>query len=468
MSNLIFTSWVRRGVAGAITEPDPVSGPWLGPATFKPSLTIMKNGGDSTTITAPTDLSVLGPGAVIGLNRKMILRTDPTDGARGVEENYLTQIEFARADLPWMFTPAAPGAKNRLRPWLVLVVVNAAATQVQPGTPLPSISVNDSELPDLNDSWAWAHAQITVDDAAKAEEELIPATGTSAISRLLCPRRLQADTTYLACVVPATRQGAQAGLGMPLDQDPVIHQAWVVGAGQDVLLPVYYSWQFTTGDGGDFKSLVQLLKGVASNEVTGFGLRTVDVSSPWLKQEGPPPAPGTTTFSLGGALHFGADDPGADPLSPDFTDRLTKVLNFPGDLKTANATPQDSASAVAPPIYAGRHAGVDHFPAQLPGWLQTLNLEPRHRIAASFGTTWVQENQEFLMAQAWNQLGAVQDANRLHALAELSMNRFSARAISARPSSRSVTSLSSKAVSEMYPAFLPSNRSRLIVPPAAS
>jgi hypothetical protein len=437
VSHRMFTSWVRRGAAAAITEPDPASGQWSGPATFKPSFDLNKDGVFHSTIEGPTgQLTLLGPGAVTGLDRKAILRIDPPDGATAVEDNFLVQVEFSRADLPWMFTPAKANSNNRLRPWLVLIAVESSTVQIQPGVPLPRISVPVSELPDLNDSWGWAHSQVTVDappgEAAventaaitAAAAQLIPASGTSAISRLLCPRRLQPNTSYLACVVPATLLGRQAGLGLPPDTGPAIAQAWQISAGGEVLLPVYYSWQFSTGGDGDFKSLVKRLHGVRPTDVTGFGIRPVDMSNPWQGGDQLPPG---STVGLGGALGSGVEQALAEPAGTAFRSRLLNLLDFPAERQQskepdvdqlANVATDPAISAVAPPIYAGRHAGVTQVrPAT--GWLRTLNVDPRRRIAAAFGTQYVQENQEFLMAQAWNQLGAVQEANRLQALGEL-------------------------------------------------
>jgi hypothetical protein len=434
---------VRRGAAASIQDVDPVTGPWKKPATVAQTVTPVKNGVNQPQITGH-ELALLGPGAVARLDSKVVLRTDPRDGATGVEDNYLVLIEFARADLPWMFSPAKPNAQNRLRPWLVLIVVHAARVSLQAGSPLPRISVNDSELPNLDDSWGWAHAQVTVDkdDLATAAAELLPATGTSAISRLLCPRRLDPNTDYLACVVPATEPGRRAGLGAKdlnlNDPDPEIKQAWTVGAGQDVILPVYYSWRFSTGDAGDFKSLVSRIRPPSQTDVAGFGVRKIDVSAPWQQGD---PLPADAIVGLGGALGTGADV----PLPPDaealFKPRLTALLNFPAALqpRNPNADPTfPTLSAVAPPIYGGRHASKIQVP-DTPGWLRTLNTDPRRRIAAAFGTRYVQENQEFLMAQAWDQLGAVEEANRMQALAELAAetaDRMHQRHIAGLSSSR--------------------------------
>src|SRR5262249_41746827 len=150
----------------------------------------------------------------------------------------------------------------------------------------------------------------------------------------LCPRRLLPDTAYLACLVPATLPGVQAGLGAPTDRGSAIAPAWTVGAGQDVTLPVYYSWSFTTGEDGDFKSLVQRLHGVRPETIAGFGTRTIDMSVPW---QSPPQVGEGMTIELDGALGIGIDRPGTLTAAARaaFEARLTRLLNFPADLTPA-------------------------------------------------------------------------------------------------------------------------------------
>jgi len=415
MTTRLFCSWVRRGAAAGITEPDPVIGPFTGPATFEPSVTLALNGVAGNPVSGP-NLPILGPSAIVGIHPSAVVRLDPAAGATGVEDNFLPQIELARPDLPWLFTPAKPNAANRLRPWLVLIVIEAAGIEIQPGTPLPRITINDSQLPDLNDSWAWAHGQVTVEDPATATQALTPAYGGGAISRLVCPRRLKADTAYLACLVPSTLAGAEAGLGLPIGPGPALALAWTAGAGQDVMLPVFYSWTFATGDDGDFKSLVQRLRGVPPDTIAGFGTRTIDMSSPW---ESPPQLGPGVTIELDGALGIGVDRPGTFAGSKaQFESRLTALLNFPATLDPTNSADNQKATPVAPPIYAGIMAGINEVPAD-DAWPRQLNIDPRRRIAAAFGAKYVQDHKEFLMARAWDQLGAVQEANRLGALAEL-------------------------------------------------
>jgi hypothetical protein len=81
---------------------------------------------------------------------------------------------------------------------------------------------------------------------------------------------------------------------------------------------------------------------------------------------------------------------------------------------------------VAPPLYGGRHRNRDRLmPPQVEGepqrddWVSRLNSAAPTRIAAGLGAEYVRANQEDLMARAWEQVGAVREANRLRAIAEL-------------------------------------------------
>jgi hypothetical protein len=78
---------------------------------------------------------------------------------------------------------------------------------------------------------------------------------------------------------------------------------------------------------------------------------------------------------------------------------------------------------VAPPIYgcwhAAQHTVTPDEPIVTP-WLSELNLDPRHRVAAAMGTRVVQEQQEQLMASAWEQLGDIEKINQRLRQAQLS------------------------------------------------
>src|SRR6185503_18718090 len=136
----------------------------------------------------------------------------------------------------------------------------------QASGPLPVLEIGGparaaDELPDLAQSWAWAHAQISGIPAGQSPAQIIDGSPGFARSRLVCPRRLEPGTAYLACVVPAFAVGVKSGLGDPLDEadETSLAPAWTTDAGA-VRLPVYHSWEFATGPAGSFETLVRRLQ----------------------------------------------------------------------------------------------------------------------------------------------------------------------------------------------------------------
>jgi hypothetical protein len=296
----VFLPWIRQGAAGAIQIADTLSPTQAGRVSIPVKLRINNTRDVSVTV------GLLGPGEVTGLDRQQIVRTEPKAGNTMFESNFLAAIEFDRPDLPWLFTPAKADANGRLRPWLVLVVAKR-----QPGvsmrsdrtTPLPILEIGvpakpGDELPDLAESWAWAHAQIsTVENASPEELTRILATRPElSVSRLICPRLLQPNTDYLACAVPAFEVGRKVALNLPVPMTETSGQppqptdklapAWVQTAAQ-VTLPVFYHWESRTGPAGDFESLVRLLE--AREMPLEVGKRPMDVSKPGFKLPATPP-----------------------------------------------------------------------------------------------------------------------------------------------------------------------------------
>jgi hypothetical protein len=86
-------------------------------------------------------------------------------------------------------------------------------------------------LPDLADSWAWAHAQLGAHVGATEDELRDRARQRSPdcpVARLLSPRLLTPFTDYFACVVPAFETGRLAGLGQTVDPNAALAPAWSI------------------------------------------------------------------------------------------------------------------------------------------------------------------------------------------------------------------------------------------------
>jgi hypothetical protein len=238
-----FLPWARRGLAQAIANPD-------APGGNLPARTSIQVNLDVAGRTATSRVDVYGPGEVTGIDRRLILRTEPKPGATDFEPNYLAAIEFDPPDFPWLFTPAGQNA-GQLRPWCVLVVVENGAgvgIQVLAEAPLPVLTIAKpalptQELPDLAESWAWAHTQILEQGAGGGDLDTHPEAN---LSRLVCPRRLKAETRYFACLVPAFDLGVARGLGESASGTQA-KPAWSLADPsldtRGISLPLYHYWE---------------------------------------------------------------------------------------------------------------------------------------------------------------------------------------------------------------------------------
>src|SRR5262249_2128068 len=145
-------------------------------------------------VSVPT--TVYGPGDVIGVDPREVVRTVPRHLTPDFSPNLFAAIEFDHPDFPWLFTPATPGTGsrvNQLRPWIALAVLRKAVATITVDSHrrLPTLTCPVSELPDLNECWLWAHAvYVGALDGLTVTQQLA-ARPQQAVSRLLCPRRLQ-------------------------------------------------------------------------------------------------------------------------------------------------------------------------------------------------------------------------------------------------------------------------------------
>ena len=435
-----FLSWTRRGLADRIAQTD--TGAPL-PVRAKVSVGLTVTGASE----AKYDLSVYGPGDVLGIDTTQIVRVEPRQNATDVESNYFPAIEFDAPDFPWLFTPAVSGANDRLRPWCVLIVVDLAvveAPRAEAGHPLPVIVVPSearaTELPDLADSWAWAHTQV-VAASSSASTDLATSLSTEPamnVSRLVAPRRLEPNKRYAACLVPAFDAGVSRGLIDSAPTTGALNPAWSDATPGDVRLPVYFHWEFSTGAAGDFESLARRLKPAAPPAGAGVEPMYIGAGGPdlpaisagdasaYLDMDGPLRAPSRSNATL-------ADVPVA------IQSALTATLNAAADQAQSGASAP--ASPLGPPLYGEWHTRQHTVPTDTPVWFRELNLDPRARAAAGLGAEIERQNQEEFMQWAWEQVGDVLEANKLLNQARLSMealDRVHTRHIATLPADRAV------------------------------
>jgi hypothetical protein len=466
-----FLPWLRTGLATEIAGTATAATRAKIPVQLR--LTAEASDGSVTTQDVVKDVQLYGPGDVVGVDPRAISRTEPRTWVTNAEPGFLAHIEFYDEDFPWRYSPASPDAATaRLAPWLALVVLAAgrdpgddAEFSEDSGTdrPLPFIAVTDpaATLPPPDQLGAWAHVhvngaladQITSDDmsvALPALEAVLAGDADNACARLLCPRHLAPDTAYHAFLVPAFETGRLAGLGLdPAGAPNALHPSWTGPYPNQPVpgtLPYYHRWFFTTGSAGDFESLVRLLEPRVPDPKVGR--RDIDVHrSPGLGLPGiTTPAEIDGVLRLGGALKVPDrpedvfddwDDQPDQPYPHPFQTALAGLINLADDYlvqppAAANAAlgraraggvpVADEGQAdpvITPPLYGRWHALASRLLTERDGtpvpanrnWVHKLNLDPRFRVAAAFGTRVVQDRQEEFMAAAWAQVGDVLVAN---------------------------------------------------------
>jgi hypothetical protein len=371
--------------------------------------------GDPAAVTAVSSYS-LGPGELerLDLSRE-VRRTFPAEGADDVSPNLMAQVELWLPELPWALMPAKANATGLLRPFMALVVIEERDGVVfTPRTPRANARIHIEsrahvELPPPDEVHLWSHVQLwglTGDDETTLRAAL-KERGGQVIARLICPRRLSPRTRYRACVVPVFESGRLAGLGTNPGDTAGLKVAWVADT-ETIDLPVFFDWQFVTGEKGDIEELIRrLVPRPASDQVGSVAL---DVAASALALGLDLPA-SQTLLSMDGALRVPGQRAVITPPQA-FMDALRVAVNVPSIRAATDLS-------VAPPIYGRWHAKVAAVGATATGWVQELNRLPARRAAAGLGTLIVQQHQEAFMAAAWDQLGEVEEANRLLRQAQL-------------------------------------------------
>ncbi|HEX8494998.1 MAG TPA: hypothetical protein VF658_19310 [Pyrinomonadaceae bacterium] len=445
-----FLSWVRQGLGMHIREGDQDQSVKLrGTIEVKLEIKGQKVGGGERSETVARPIQLYGPGDIIGLHSKAIVRTEPRHLVMNFETNYMPFVEFYEEDLPWRYTPARPSPDNRrLKPWIALVVLEEGEFKEADNVlnrPLSFIKVKnaDTKFPPQDQLWAWAHVHVNGNLGADLNDlpglgqwidQTVTADRDRAYSRLLCPRVLKANSGYHAFIIPSFESGRLAGLG----KDPALSpyaslSSWAeypAGGGtkeEPELFPYYHRWYFHTGSVGDFEYLVRLLKPKPVDP--RVGVRDMDVQAPGALPNGITDPELGGVLQLGGALRvplktmaqkdrdlFIKYNEWAKPYPHPFQQDLAALLNLPADYE--DAAPDDDP-LIAPPIYGRWHAAVRRLPHTTFGpvaihdkWIHELNLDPRYRVSAGFGTLVVQKNQEDYMEAAWRQVGKVLEGNQ--------------------------------------------------------
>ncbi|MHA1147881.1 MAG: hypothetical protein ACTSR8_06510 [Promethearchaeota archaeon] len=386
-----------------------------------------------------------GSETILDIHRNMIARTYPARGSNDAETNYFPYIEFVDPDFPWRYSKKENINNydaNQVDPWICLVVLKkdeiSGIEKIGPDG-REVLIVNSANLPNLEKIWQTASVQLNgfvgphEDDQTTENKEginnFIENNPSSHFSRLFCFRLLKPEMTYYAFLVPVFKKALiPYGLTTQSAEKLSGDKIWAVSAnetaeGEEIYLPIYYRWSFTTAEQGDFEELIRRIvpKPVDPAKV---GTVAVDLSAEVENSTSKPPF-----FKREGALTtLGFNDPDGR-MSYDQTfknndlayakiKKINEVLNRTMQVEKIDETEEDPGPdpIISYPIYGRWHTKVtelkdtQQWPSDNP-WIHELNLDLRYRISAGFGTIVIQNNQEEYMEECWSQVGDLRKAN---------------------------------------------------------
>lgn len=451
LASYTFLPWLRQGLANNIIQKDGDAVKLRASIPVDLTIKAEKVDDDSTvTQTVSKKIDIYGPGDIIGIDSKAIIKSEPRNYIVNFEPNYFPYIDFYEEDFPWRYTPARAD-ENRLNPWLTLVVLKESEFDENKDArskPLPSFKLKGKQptvtiFPKYEELWAWAHVHVNTDlsngqapgtvseaEITKKIGEIIKNNPDHAYSRIVSPRKLDANESYHAFLIPTYESGRLAGLG---GFDPNIKASLCSWNNRDTVeFPYYHRWYFRTGNVGDFEYLVNLLEPKLADK--SIGVRDMDVLHPGANIPAITDPKLNGILKLGGALRVPFDsmlpadkeeakkfdewDEGTDPsfVHP-FVAAMADRVNLADDYLNENSSDPDPV--ITSPLYGRWHALQkrllkDQDNSKLPfnkNWVHELNLDPRFRVSAGIGTKVIQKKQEKYMQASWEQVGKVIEAN---------------------------------------------------------
>lgn len=371
---LVFVPWTRSGMFALATGSTPSGARLRGAIDL---VAEVRDGGGSRSGAASFEIA--GPGDVGDVLPRAFRRAVPPPRTADAETPLMAHAELAELDLPWRHTPEQ-AAGRVLRPWIVLVVAADDEIVVGPRQ-VATFSGGVPAAHDLADSARWAHLQVELaNPVADADlpgltvqelRDLADQHGGQPVCRLVSPRPLDPDTSYVAAVVPAF-DGSGNDRWSPNDAS---FQA-----------PMYHHWEFRTGAAGDFRTLCAALRAERDTGDLGAAPVRIDLVEP--------PA----DAQIRGAI---APIGSADPALPSAVTQETAELLLP------EADERGRPLVKAPTYGAEWHADP-------PGttWGADANHDPRHRGAAGLGLSAGIELQVLITDAVVDQLSAVDIANQ--------------------------------------------------------
>lgn len=374
-------------------------------------------------------IELLGPADVKSLTSQAIYRVSPAEsGDVRLNASYRPYMEFYEEDLPWRYTPFAPGDSS-FYPWMRLIAVKTDECDVtfRDGMKIVRINLTEERISEVfstaDELARSAHAQIDVVDSFNGPldeatiNEMLDENPDCGISRVLCVSKLEPATQYVLLLIPTYELGRLSALGM--STDGVNMNAIVTPQpNTDLELPIYYKWSCTTATrSGTFKDLADLLNFTTAADHKKMDANlTVDISHSGLK-----------TVSFDGEKKI--DVPAALVMSSDpyrnladegqqYRTELQKHLSLNpvfDENELGDINPNEDPWVV-PPVYGARHLMTtrkDFEKGPDAGVVNEVNLKLHNRIAAGMGGSVVMKNQEEFVHRAWKRVEVINALNQM-------------------------------------------------------
>ena len=287
-----------------------------------------------------------------------------------------------------------------------------------PAQPLPTIEAEIAELPDLRDSWAWAHVQRatgagTLPGGAEAS--------AAAVARLICPRRLLGGGHLPGLPRPRLRLRCRRGARRPPCRRGSARSRLERRRGRQRAAPRLPPLDLHHRPGRRLRAARHATEPADPEALRVASARPIDVRAPWPGDR--PLAAEAQLVGVQGALVPFEAPPAPAPAASSETLAAFDRPDSSAARRPGAAPARDAPWTRPRARWRRRSTAVAMSRSDLveadPQWLGQLNTSIADRIAAGLGASYVRANQEDLMAKAWQQVGAIREANRLRAVVEL-------------------------------------------------
>jgi len=363
---------------------------------------------------------------ILDIHQSMISRVYPAKGANDAETNYFPYVEFVDPDFPWRYSKKENSPdqyeNNTVDPWLCLIILkNEEIIDITNSGPegREILIVNQNSLPNLEKAWQTASVQLNRYLGGDIND-FLENNPSSHCSRLFCFRLLEPEAFYHGFLVPVFNK-ALIPYNLLVEGVNGDEKIWDVMSEDPVSLPIYYRWSFYTAKKGDFEDLVRRLEPRAVDPAK-VGTKAVDSSEydnkgnyqkHYFKREG---ALASLGFNSEGRDTY-SEAISNYPKIDDILNVLNNTIKFkPEEISDKQGEPDPLVSY---PVYGRYYNPIEEikepsskgeWDSNIP-WIHELNLDLRSRLAAAFGTSVLQNNQDDYMEECWSQVGDLNKAN---------------------------------------------------------